>query len=87
MEFQDIFVFIPKIGEGISFAVGWIIKTLSTWGIEITSFQSKIITLIIFLIALLLVIKVIIITKKLIKAGLIILIVLLIISVFASFFI
>jgi len=86
MAIQDTLSFIPKIGDGLSWAVQKTIVQLSTWGISMTALQSKILLIIIFGVLIYLVLSVLTIAKKMLKWGLVISAIFLAVSVAVSMF-
>jgi len=77
---------LPWAGNGIAWVVEKIIKWAASYGIGITSLQSKILTLIILGLGFYVVYGVLKIGKKIIKIPLLVLIIFLIISVIISLF-
>lgn len=86
METENIFSFIPKIGDGTSWILQKIIQGISSLGVSITALQSKIILIILLGSIIYTLFSIITIAKKGLKWGLIILSVFLIISIIASIF-
>ena len=86
MAIQDFLSFIPKIGDGASWIVQKVIVQLSTWGINMTALQSKIILFIILGSLIYLLFSVLTIAKKMLKWGLIITAIFLAVSVAVSMF-
>ena len=86
MAIQDFLSFIPKIGDGASWVVQKVVVQLSTWGINMTALQSKIILFIILGSLIYLLFSVLTIAKKMLKWGLIITAIFLAVSVAVSMF-
>ena len=86
MTIQDFLSFIPKVGDGASWLVQKAIVQLATWGISITTLQSKILLIIILGSLIYLLFSVITIAKKMLKWGLIISAIFLAVSVAVSMF-
>ncbi|MCX6748706.1 MAG: hypothetical protein NT076_03805 [Candidatus Pacearchaeota archaeon] len=77
--------FVPKIGDGISWVTQKISEGLSSaFGIDVTAFQSRLITLMVLAFIIYLVLSVLTISKKLIKWSLVILLIILTLSVLVS---
>ncbi|MBU0907500.1 MAG: hypothetical protein KKE05_05080 [Nanoarchaeota archaeon] len=86
MQFKDIILPLGKIGDWLGTATQWVISKISELGINITSLQAQVISLLIVGLAIYFVIKFLTKTRKLIKWGLIVLFVFLIISIIAGMF-
>lgn len=86
MTMQDILSFVPKIGDGLSWAVQKTIIQLATWGVSITPLQSKIFLLVILGFLVYVFLSLITFAKKILKWVLVAGIIFLAVSVAVSMF-
>jgi hypothetical protein len=83
---MDVLSFVSKIGDGASWIMQKIIYQLSTWGLSVTTLQTKILLIIILATGIYLILSVLTFAKKALKWGIFGAIVFLAISILVSIF-
>lgn len=83
----DFLNILSKVGEGVSWTLQYVIQWIASLGINLTLFQSKILSFLIILIFIYLILQIVTIGKKLVKYSIIGVLAFLGISVLSSIFI
>ena len=86
MGIKEVLLFIPAIGDGLSWVTQKVIQFIAQYGVNLTALQSKILLILVFGISIYILFSVITIAKKLLKWGLIALLIFLAVSVAVSIF-